>query len=270
MRGSLRFCPALLGGIAGLSVFVLAQAFGAGEDASAQSSATTLAVDVNTEGNSASALGTRELCAAVNPGDTFQIDLTVENVTALTALEAFLTFDSNVVTVNDRDLKNQFLGIVAGESGVFDASESVPDEDGRYRVQGAIITDEPQGADGSGVLARLTLEAKNPGLTTLSLTPSPTDIEDRPVAATLTNVDATQIGDSDGDSYFDGPILDADIAVGQACPGAGGSEPAVLSGGGDDGGVPSWLILGGVAGIVAVAAGGVAFFMLRRPGRPAA
>jgi len=189
-------------------------------------------------------------------------------VTALTALEAFITYDENVVTVTDRKVKDQFLA-TAGESNVFDASESVPDEDGRYRMEAAIIpADDPIGADGSGVLARLTLEAKGPGVTTLSLTPSQTDVPDRPVAATLTNVNAAQIGDSDGDSYFDGPILDAQIAVDQACPGQV-SNPTVISGGGDDGGIPAWIILAAAAGIITAGAGGAALFVLRRSGRPA-
>lgn len=233
---------------------------------SAQSSTTTLAVDVNTDGNTSTALGTRDLCAQVSAGDTFQVDVTIENVTALTALEAFITYDENVVTVTDRKVKDQFLAS-AGESNVFDASESVPDVDGRYRMEAAIIpADDPIGADGSGVLARLTLEAKGPGVTTLSLTPSQTDIPDRPVAATLTNVNAAQIGDSDGDSYFDGPILDAQVAVDQACPGQV-SNPTVISGGGNDGGIPAWIILAAAAGIITAGAGGAALFVLRRTGR---
>jgi hypothetical protein len=147
---------------------------------------------------------------------------------------------------------------------VFDASESVPDEDGRYRVQAAIITtDDPIGADGSGTLARLTLKANDAGLTTLSLTPSPTDIADRPVAATLTDVDAARIGDSNSDTYFDGPILDAQIAVDQACPGSEGSATVISSGAGSDG-LPSWLFVAAAAGIIAAGAGGVALFVLRR------
>ena len=118
-------------------------------------------------------------------------------------------------------------------------------------------------------LARLTFEAKGAGVTTLSLTPSQTDIPDRPVAATLTNVDATHIGDSDGDSYFDGPILDAQIAVDQACPGQEGTNPTVINTGGDDGGIPAWLILAAAAGIITVGAGGAALFVLRRSGRQA-
>lgn len=269
MSGSLLLRPSAVIAVAG-GLFLLAAALAPGVigDVWAQSSTTTLAVDVNTEGNTPTALGTRDLCAQVSAGDTFQIDITIENVTALTALEAFITYDESVVTVTDRKVKDQFLAS-AGESNVFDASESVPDEDGRYRVQAAIIpADEPIGADGSGILARLTLEAKGAGVTTLSLTPSQTDIPDRPVAATLTNVNATQIGDSDGDSYFDGPILDAQIAVDQACPGQEGSNPTVLSGG-DDGGIPSWVILAAAAGIITAGAGGAALFVLRRSGRAA-
>jgi hypothetical protein len=267
MRGSLTLgLPAL---VAAGSLFVLALGLAPVTigGALAQSSTTTLAVDVNTEGNTPTAVGSRDLCAQVSAGNTFQVDLTIEDVTGLTALDAYLTYDPEVVSVTDRDVKNQFLGI-AGESNVFDASESVPDEDGRYRVEAAIIAEDPVGADGSGVLARLTLQAKSAGLTTLSLTPSPTDIADRPVAATLTSVDATRIGDSDGDSYFDGPILDAEIAVDQACSGPEGGT-SVIPSSGDDGGVPAWIILAAAAGVITAGAGGVALFVLRRSNPPA-
>jgi hypothetical protein len=265
MRGSLSLGrPALVAAVAaGLFVILAAWMPGEMNIAQAQSSTTTLAVDANPEGNTATAIGARELCAQVSSGDTFDVDITIENVEALTALEAFLTYDSSIVTVTDRDVKNQFLA-VAGESTVFDASESVPDEDGRYRVQAAIIaTEDPIGADGSGVLARLTLKANAPGVTNLSLTPSQTDIPDRPVAATLTNVDAAQIGDSDGDSHFDGPTLDAQIAVDQACPGEGGNTGVISAGGGGDG-IPAWLIVAAAAGIITAGAGGAALFVLRR------
>jgi len=261
MRGSLYAAWLPLTVAAGLFLLVSALAPGALTRAQAQAD-TSLGVDVNPEGNGPEVLGSRDICASVNSGNRFQVDLTIENVTALAALEAFLTYDANVVHVADRELQQQFLS--SGGSEVFDASESVPDEDGRFRIQSAIIPEgDPVGVDGSGVLARLTLEAKGPGLTTLSLTPSPTDIADRPVAATLTDVDAVRIGDNDGDSYFDGPILDAKIAVDQACPGDS-SEPAVISGGGD--GIPAWLILAAVAGVVATGLGGVALFVLRRSG----
>jgi hypothetical protein len=268
MRGSLFLRPSAVIAVAGgLFSLVAILASGSFPSASAQSSTTTLAVDVNTEGNTSTALGTRDLCAQVSAGDTFDVDVTIENVTALTALEAFITYDESVVTITDRKVKDQFLAS-AGESNVFDTSESAPDEDGRYRVGAAIIpADEPVGADGSGILARLSLEAKGPGITTLSLTPSQTDVPDRPVAATLTNVDATHIGDSDGDSYFDGPILDAQIAVDQACPGQEGSNPPVISTSGDDGGIPTWVILAAAAGIITAGAGGAALFALRRSGR---
>jgi hypothetical protein len=127
MRGSLVFGPpAIVAAAAGLFLLFAGLAPGAISGVQAQSSETTLAVDANPEGNTSSAIGARDLCAQVASGDTFQVDVTIENVSALTALEAFLTYDSSVVTVTDRNVKDQFLA-VAGESSVFDASESVPD-----------------------------------------------------------------------------------------------------------------------------------------------
>ena len=154
---------------------------------------------------------------------------------------------------------------IAGESNVFDTSESVPDGDGLYRIGGSIITAETARRRRVRRFSPVSPSRRSgPGITTLSLTPSPTDVADRSVAATLTKVDATQIGDSDGDSYFDGPILDAEVAVDQAVRRRQADNPTVISTGGDDGGIPTWVILAAAAGIISVGAGGVALFVLRR------
>jgi hypothetical protein len=227
-----------------------------------------LGVDASPQGNTATTLGQRNVCVAVATGDEFQIDVTVENVTALAAYEARLSLDTSIVHVVDRDVQ-QFLASPPG-SNVFDFSESVPEDDnddGVFRIGGAIITDPPLGADGSGVLARVTLKAAGPGVSTLTLKPLQTRVG--VLGAVLTGVDGNQIGDSDGDSYFDGPFLDAQVAVDGACPGGEGvsrGAGAVLAG--DDSGLAWWVFAAVAAGIVATAGfGGLALFRLRRSGR---
>ncbi len=233
----------------------------AGGHAAAQTS-TTLAIDVDAAGNTPTSLAARDQCVSVAVGSTLQIDITIEDVVDLTAWEAYLTYDEQVVNIVDRDVQ-QFLAYEP-DSNVIDTSKSVPDDDGRYGVGAAAISQPLVGVDGDGVLARLTLEAVGPGRTTLSISPSPTDIVGRPVAPTVTDVEGLQIGDSDGDSYFDGPILDADVAVGQGCD---GSQILQVVGGGGGDGIPTWAFLAVVVGVVAtVGFTGVALIAMRRSG----
>lgn len=269
MRGLAKF--ALLPAIAGV-LAVTAVSFASlstvGPVANAQSGP-TLGIDAEPSDNTATSLGTRNVCIAVHEGDTFNVDITTENVTQLSAWEAYVALDTSVVSIVDRDVQH-LLASTPG-SNVFDISESVPEDaqdDGRYRVGGAIITDPPIGIDGSGVLARLTFEAVAKGVTTLSIQPIQTDARE-PVGPVLTDTDANHLGDSNGDSFFDGPILDAKIAVDQDCPTDGGGPVAALTGG-DSGGVSAWIILAAALGLVATAGfGGIALFRLRRASKSA-
>ncbi|MEE8345823.1 MAG: hypothetical protein V3S20_00615, partial [Dehalococcoidia bacterium] len=77
------------------------------------------------------------------------------------------------------------------------------------------------------------------------------------------------IGDDDGDTFFDGPTIDAEIRVGEPCPGAQGVEgdqegPSVQTVGGS--GIGTGAIVGIIAGGIAalVATGGLATFLIRR------
>ena len=222
----------------------------------------SLGIDVDPTGNSSTLLGTRQVCLEVTSGASFDIDITVENVAELSAWEAYLGFDGSVIQIVDRDVQ-LFLTSAPG-SNAFDLSESVPDNKSPFRIGAANITDPPEGVTGSGVLARLTVEAIGTGTTDLTVGPQPTDAG-FPIGPTLTDVDGNQIADSDGDSMFDAPILDAVIAVDESCDSSGGVATAVLSG--DDGGVAWWIFLAAAVGLVASASiGGVAFITLRKAG----
>jgi hypothetical protein len=226
-----------------------------------------LGIDADATGNSPTALGQRDVCLEVQSGTTFDVDVIAEDVTGLAAWEAYVSLDVAVVNVIDRDVQ-QMLSAAPG-ANPFDVSESVPEEEGDnglYRVGGANITDEPVGVDGSGVLARLTLEAAGPGVTTLSVRPVPTNAGGS-VGPVLTDSDANHIGDTDGDAFFDGAILDAQIAVDQDCPSdAEGPIAAITNGGGGDG-VPAWVFAAAAVGLVAAAGlGGMALIRMRRSG----
>ena len=225
-----------------------------------------LGIDADATGNEPTALGQRDVCIEVQSGDTFSVDVTAENVTGLAAWEAYVSLDTEMVNVIDRDIQ-QMLASAPG-ANPFDVSESVPEEagdNGLYRVGGANITEEPVGVDGSGVLARLTLEAAGPGVSTLSVRPVQTDAGS--VGAVLTDADANHIGDADDDGFFDGAILDAQVAVDQDCPSDAEGPIAALTGGSGGDGVPSWVFALGAVGLVAAAGfGGMALIRMRRAG----
>ncbi len=266
MRGTLGFAnlPAVAG-----SLVLLAASFAFGLAAISQARAQSepvIGVDAGATGNTATTLGQRDVCIEVSSGDTFDVDITAEQVAGLSAWEAYLKLDTTVVHVVDRDV--QLLLSSIPNSNAFDVSESVPEgegDNGLYRVGGANITEEPSGVSGSGVLARITLEAAGPGVTTLSVRPVQTEAG-APVGPVLTDTDANHIGDTDGDSFFDGAILDAQVAVDQSCPADADGPVAALTGGDGDG-IPSWMLAAAALGVVAAAGfGGLALIRLRRTG----
>lgn len=266
MRGLFKL--ALVPAVAGLTAAALIPGVFQAPATLAQESP-TLGIDVEPSDNTATSLGVRNVCIAVSEGDVFDIDITANGVSDLAAWEAYLSLDTSIVNIVDRDV--QFLLSSVGEGNTFDTSESVPEDagdDGRFRIGGAIITDPPVGASGSGVLARLTVKATGSGVTDLSVRPIQTGAGN-PVGPVLTNVDARQLGDSDNDSYFDGPTLDAAIAVGEECPSDSEGAVAVLTGG-DNGGTPAWIFAAVALGVVLTAGfGGIALFRLRRPSKTA-
>jgi hypothetical protein len=220
-----------------------------------------LGIDADPTGNTATALDSRDACVSVSNGDTFDVDVIVEGVTDLLAWEAYVSFNPDSVRVMDRDV--QFLTAATANGTAYDLSESVPDADDPYRVGAANITESPEAASGEGILARLTLEAVGSGTSVLSVAPQETSAGT--IGATLTDVNGEQISDSDNDGFFDGLIVDAQVAVDEPCPGseeAGGSTSAI--GGGDGGGLAWWVFVIGAASAIAVIGFGGAVLMARR------
>lgn len=267
MRGSTHiFVMALAAGLSAVAIGSLSFLTGGLTAPTLAQGSPSLAIDVDPTGNTATSLGTRQVCVEVDSGDTFDIDITAENVEDLSAWEAYLGFDNSIVHVVDRDV--QMFLTSSPAANAFDLSASVPhDSDTPYRVGAANIADPPEGVSGSGVLARLTLEAVGPGVTELSIGMQQSDIG-QAAGPTLTDVNANQIGDSDGDAFFDAPILGANVAVDESCGDSGADGPiTVLGGGGDDGGIAWWIFLAAAVGLVATAGiGGIALITLRRTG----
>ena len=174
-------------------------------------------VDADPDGNTATSLGAIDQCVAVATGDTFQVDVFIADVADLLAWEAYFSFDGSIVNVTDRDV--ELFQAANADSDVFDASESLPSSGGLYRL-GAIDFGQPPSPDsGSGVLARLTLEAVGAGISPAILITLDANNDGRPdLGARLKDPQETPIGDGNGDEIFDGTIFNAQIAVGRDCP----------------------------------------------------
>ena len=177
----------------------------------------TIGVDVEPAGNTAISLGPIDSCLSVSTGDTFQVDVFVTDVVDLLAWETYFVYDISVINVVSRD--GMMFQAANEGSNVFDVSEGLPDIDGRYRIAAVDLADPPAPDSGSGVLARLTLKAVGAGVSPLSL--SGIDINGDgtvDLGPFLTNIEAESITDLNDDGLFDGPIANAEITVGGACP----------------------------------------------------
>jgi hypothetical protein len=153
MRGLVKFAlvPAVVGLLA--AAFLSPVLFNSSGLVARAQEGPTLGIDAEPSDNTATSLGTRNVCIAVQKGDTFSVDITAENVTQISAWEAYLALDTSVVSIVDRDV--QHLLASAPGSNVFDISESVPEDasdDARYRVGGP-SSPTRRSASTAGVLA---------------------------------------------------------------------------------------------------------------------
>jgi hypothetical protein len=210
-----------------------------------------IAIDADPTDNTANSLGAIDTCIEVSPDATFDVDFVITNTVDLLAWETYVTYDESVLEVVDRDV-GMFLA-TGPERDVFDASENVPDGDGVYRLTAADIASPPYSHTGSGVLARLTFTAVDQGVTLVSAAPIDRNQDGMPdVGPVFKDLDNSLIGDSNGDSFFDGPTADARVAVDASCSaiaGAGLLEGGPLAAGGSGG---AWWIVTLVAGVGAV------------------
>jgi hypothetical protein len=184
---------ALMAMVVGASAIV----FGAATGPRASAADITLGIDAKTDGNTANSLGTIDACTRVNVGDNFDVDLFVTDVTGLRGWDLYLGFDDTKIHVTAQT----FL-MVSG----FDASDPVPDSlSPHYLGTGGSQT------SGSGVLARVTFHADEPGQAVIAVSHDPLWPE--------LNPGSDPIGDTSGDGYFDGPLIPASVAIGEDCGG---------------------------------------------------
>jgi hypothetical protein len=233
---------------------------------------TRLAIDAIPTGNTPTSMAKIDPCASANVGDTFPVDVTIQDVNDLLAWEAGVSYDPKVLEVEDRDVK-LFQSANAG-SKVVDTSAKTPDNSGHYKVGGFDSADPPAPDSGSGVLARVTFKAVGEGTSPVSLAKIDVNGDGKPDQGVfLRGNDGGVIGDVDGDTFFDGPTDGAEIRVGAACPGNAAALVANVgqSGGSgstsnSDSGTNTGLIVAIVVGVLAAAAvaSGGGFYLWRR------
>jgi hypothetical protein len=185
-----------LGLLALIAVLSFATLGGHAAPATADAAGITLGVDVTTDGNSASQLGTIDDCKRVEVNDSVVVDLFVSDVGGLQGWELYFAFDSSHLTLTNQDTNY----IVPG----FPLTDNISDGLYFFGVAGTAP------ASGSGVLARLSFQAGSSGIANLGISTSP--------AWPVLSGQSGPIGDTSGDTYFDGTMTGARIAIGQDCP----------------------------------------------------
>jgi hypothetical protein len=201
----------------GMALCALFLAAVAGRATGAYADGPVLALDVDPTGNGPAKIGSVDTCVSVAKSDSFQIDILIENVKDLLAWEVYFQYDPAILQVTQRDVR-LFQQANPGSS-VYDLSEKVPDDDGVYRLSAADTSFPPTPDSDSGVLAELTLNALGSGTSDLSLASQDLDGDGKPDRGPfLRDADTNIIGDLNGDTFFDGEMHGAQIAVDRPCP----------------------------------------------------
>ena len=225
MKGKVPVAAALVVlAAAGLALLLLSYQRGAAQEASVAAQKPTLVgLDTDTEGNSAASLGVIDSCVSVDVGELFPVDIYVGNVSNLLGWEVYLRYDQSRLEIVHSDVR-LFLSSRTG-SNVIDVSDPLPNRSGLYRLAAADIASPAALESGSGVLARLVLQAKEAGGSPVSLpyldfnTDGTYDLGPR-----LIGPSGLEMGDADGDGFFDGPIDTARVVVGSSCDGDDGDD----------------------------------------------
>lgn len=236
--------------------------------APAEAAGPRFAIDAGTQGNTATSVGKIENCVQVKKGDRFQMDVVVQDVTDLLAWDVPIDFDPKVVIIVDQDVK-MFQQANEG-SQVLDLSGKLPDDSGFHSIAAFDSADPNSPDSGSGVLARITFQAVGPGTSPVRFGNRDYDTDGKLDRGTLLrDINTDVIGDTNGDTYFDGEEDDAEVAVDGACPsGSVVAQAATVSAPATGGSSFPWAIAGGgLAAGIALLAGGSLVLLSRRGSR---
>ncbi|UCH86426.1 MAG: hypothetical protein JSU97_07830, partial [Dehalococcoidia bacterium] len=163
--------------------------------------ATTIGVDADptqSPANTATSLGSIEACISVATDDIFDIDIFITDVVDLLAWAMYLEHNDSVIDITNINV--QMFQAANPSSNVMDLSNGTP---GMAYIS-AVELEAGAEDSGSGVLARITIQAIAPGVSPANL-----------VLPELRDKDNLPIGDDDADGYFDGSVFNALIAVDQ-------------------------------------------------------
>jgi hypothetical protein len=179
-----------------------------------------VSIDVDPEGNSANSLGANDACISVEPGESFEIDITVRGVEPLNVVtenyiaEGLAGFEYNFhfdpAVVHVTSVENNFMlkplspfeRIVPNYTAGADPGP-LPATTGNLRVTYLDASTEYE--TGDGILTRLTLQAVGAGTTTLTVN---SDLEPEPAPAVYATF---------GFAYPVNTLQPALISVGEAC-----------------------------------------------------
>ena len=167
---------------------------------------TTLGIDADPSGNTATSLGSIEACTSISSGSSTTIDLFITDVSDLLGWNTDILYDSSLIAITNINVR--MFQAADGHSNVFNASNPTPDSDGSFYASAVDLNAPPYEDSGSGVLARITVSALAPGISPLTVS-----------NPTLTDVNGQPIGDTDGNGIFEGSIFNAEIAIDGPCPG---------------------------------------------------
>ena len=202
-----------------LAVCLLAAALGGwilggGQEATQASPGVTIGVDADPTGNTATSLGSIQASRTVACGDTFEVDLFIQDVADLLAWSVGLKYDPSVVRITGQDV--QMFQAANGGSDVRDRSLGdralAGGRGGYYDVAAADVAEPAAPDSGSGVLARLTVAAVGAGESSAGLQdptlwgfPPPTSISVGSMSGAEVTVDGPcQDDDEDGiDDHVD-------------------------------------------------------------------
>lgn len=156
-------------------------------------------------------------CIRVSPGEDFEVDIRARGVSNLIAWEVYFAYNRQLVEIVDKDV-DMLLATGRGAS-VFDVSDPIPNSTGFYRM-GAADVGSGGGPKQGEVLVRLTLRAKAEGVTPATIYRDDYNLDgtiDYAPVLTAAGTPPAYIGDTNGDTLFDGNISSGQIAIGTDC-----------------------------------------------------
>lgn len=174
-----------------------------GRESSAQTDPVVSVDTISDAANTATSIGTIDPCLSTSTGASIPVDIVIQDISSISGLEADLLYDPAVLSVTA--VSYDYLLSSAGVL-VLDMGDLTPDTDGDFKL--GAVTFPLASASGSGVLARLTIEAVGSGT-------SPLDLQD----VKLSDGNAQPVAPSDSSTQiYLGPVHDGWISVDEPCP----------------------------------------------------